>query len=304
MQTSNTSDTLKTNILKPRRRLRLARSRTEKIVFAVVFVIFMLYSLALLYPFAFAFNASLMENGRAYTNNSVSIPWPMHFDNYLKAFKELEIRDNNFVQMLLNSLWYSFGCTFCEILTSACTAYVVCKYKFRLSGLLYGIAVFIQIIPIYGSLPSAFLLYTKLGLVDSPLYVICSMSGFGFAFIILYSFFKGLSWTYAEAAFVDGASHFRVLFTIMLPMAIPAITAMAVMNFIGLWNDYSTPLLFFPNLPTLSSGVWEYEREMQFQANQPVYYAGVLISLVPILALFLGFQNTIMQNLATGGLKG
>ncbi len=276
----------------------------ERIVFIVVGIIFFLYAILLLYPLFFAFIASLKENGRAYINDSASIPWPMYFGNYIKAFGELEVENNNFFQMLFNTIWFAAGCTLCDIFSSSIVAYCVCRYKFKLRNFFYGLSVFIMIIPIYGALPSTYRILSLLGFIDSRLYPLCAINGFGFSFIILYSYYKGVSWSYAEAAFMDGASHYTVFFKIMQPMALPSITAIAIMSFVNMWNDYSGPLLFLPNLPTLASGLVLYEKEMQYQANQPVYFAGALLSVIPVITIFITFQNTIMSNVYAGGLKG
>ena len=87
-------------------------------------------------------------------------------------------------------------------------------------------------------------------------------------------------------------------------MVLPSLTALFVMNFVTVWNDYQGPVIWLPNMPTLASGLYTYEFNMRYTANQPVYFAGVLISIIPVLAIFVIFQNTIMQNVYTGGLKG
>lgn len=276
----------------------------EKIIFAIISVIFLVYALVILYPFFFAIMSSLKENGRAYINDSVSLPWPMYFGNYVKAFKELEVSNNNFFQMVFNTIWYAGGCTVLEILSSSAIAYCVCRYKFKLRNFFYGLSIFIMIIPIYGALPSSYRLFSILGLIDSRFYIVSAINGFGFSFLILYAYYKGVSWNYAEAAFIDGASHYSVFFKIMQPMAMPSVTAIAIMSFVGLWNDYSAPLLFMPNLPTLASGLVLYEKETQYMANQPIYFAGAIISIIPVVTIFIVFQNTIMQNVYAGGLKG
>lgn len=277
---------------------------TEKIVYVTVFIVFTIYAALLLYPFLFSFVASLKENGRAFIENSVSFPFPMHWKNYVRAFEELTVAENSFFKMIFNTFWYAGMSTVLGILCSSATAYVVCKYQFWGKEFLYGLALFIMIIPVYGSLPTTYRLLSALNFLDSYAFVFTATSGFGFNFIVMYSFFKGISWNYAEAAFVDGAGNFRVFFNIMFPMALPAMTAIAVMSFVGTWNNYETPLLFMPNLPTLASGLWLYERRIKYTANQPIYFAGVLISLIPVVALFVGFQNTIMENVYSGGLKG
>lgn len=184
-------------------------------------------------------------------------------------------------------------------------AYVVCKYRFRGREFIYSMVIVIMMIPVYGSLPAQYRLYSRLGMVDSPLILLAYCSGFGMNFLVIYSFFKGISWSYAEAAFIDGAGNSKVFFSIMLPMALPAVSAMGIMGFVGMWNDYLTPILYMSRtFPTLASGIYLYEKKIAYTANQPVYFAGVILSLLPVMAIFLAFQNKIMSNIYAGGLKG
>ena len=90
----------------------------------------------------------------------------------------------------------------------------------------------------------------------------------------------------------------------MVPMMLPSISALAVMNFIGIWNDYSSPLLWLPDMLPLATGLYTFEYNMKFEANQPVFFAGVFLSIIPVLLLFVIFQNTIMASVYSGGLKG
>lgn len=279
-------------------------NRVKTIVFALVFVLFVLYALGLLYPFFYALVIALKKNGRAFMNEPVKVTFPLYFSNFIEAFGSLKLENATFWDMTFNSLWYAAGSTLCLIIASTCVAYVTAKYKFPGRSLIHAVAIFTMMIPIYGALPAQYRLYTKLGMIDSPLYLIATFSGFGMYFIYIYSFFKNLSWSYAEAAFIDGAGNFRAFISIMVPMLLPSITALSVMNFVTVWNDYMNPILFFYNMPTLASGLYEFEQISRYTANQPIYFAGALISLIPVLTIFVIFQNTIMSNVYTGGLKG
>jgi raffinose/stachyose/melibiose transport system permease protein/N-acetylglucosamine transport system permease protein len=283
---------------------RIRKTAASKIVFAVVFALFLLYAAGLLLPFAYGLSISLKENGRAFMRDPVSLPFPPFFSNYAKAFRELEIADRNLLMMTLNSVWYAGGAAFLGILASACVAYVVAKYRFKGRNFIYGAALVVMMIPIYGALPAQYRLYTRLGIVDSPFILIASFYGFGVYFIYIHAFFKSLSWHFAEAAFIDGAGHFRVFLTVMLPQMLPAVSALFVMQFIAVWNDYASAILWLPNRPTLASGLFNYEFNARYAANQPVYFAGVVLSLLPVLAIFVALQNTIMTRVYTGGLKG
>lgn len=282
----------------------IKRSPAESVIFSFVFILFLLYAAAILYPLLFGIQSSLQKDSRTFINDMAGFPTAMRFQNYVEAFVELEVSQNNFLQMLVNSLWFSVGGSMIGVLCSTMAAYTVCKYRFRGKEFFYNLSLFIMIIPIVGSLPAQYKLYSDLGITNSPLLLITYTGGFGYNFIIIYAFFKSVSWTYAEAAFIDGAGHYSVFFRIMLPQALPAMLAIEILAFIGLYNDYQTPILYLDRLPTLASGLYYYERIIQHQANHPVYFAGVIISIIPVLLLFGVFQNTLMENITTGGLKG
>lgn len=283
----------------------LMRSPSERVIFKIIFALFLVYAICLLIPFLYGFTIALKENGRAFMREPVKLTFPLYFDNFIKAFDSIAINEQNtFITMIFNSLWYSVGSTLMSITACTCTAYVVAKYEFRARNFIYNMALIVMMIPIYGALPAQYKLYSKLGLIDSPLLLITHFGGFGTYFIYIHAFFKGLPWSYAEAAKIDGAGNLRVFVSIMVPMLLPSISALAIMNFIGCWNDYSAPLIWLPNMLPLATGLYTFEFNMKYAANQPLYFAGVFISMIPAVLLFVFFQNTIMSNVYSGGLKG
>ena len=161
-----------------------------------------------------------------------------------------------------------------------------------------------MILPVVGSLPASYKLRIDLGIYDTPWQLITATGGFGFNFLILYGFFNNVSWSYAEAALVDGASDDRIFWRIMLPQAAPAILTLTILSFIGGWNDYMGPILYYPSYPTLASGLYLYELIAKRTGNYPIYFAGALISIIPILIIFIAFQDTIVTSVSAGGLKG
>lgn len=278
--------------------------RKTHIVYVIVGIIFFIYSIALLYPIFYGLVVALKENGRAFMQDPIGISFPLHFENFVEAFKALTLGETSFLGMIFNSLWYSAGTTIMSLAASTCTAYVVCKYKFKGRDLIYTAVIVVMMIPIYGALPAAYRLYTQLGMIDSPLILIASFGGFGSSFLYIYAFCKSLSWSYAEAAFVDGASNLQVFTKVMLPMLKAPLAALGVMGFVGSWNDYSNPMLYLPNMPVLASGLYTYEFNMTYTANQPIYFAGAVLAIIPAVILYVIFQNTIMTHVYLGGLKG
>lgn len=274
------------------------------VVFTIAFVFFALYTLSILFPLIWLVVTSVKDL-EGYYSTSFFPEGTWFFTNYIQAFKDLEINKVMPYEMLINSLWYSVGGAILGVAVSACFAYVVSKYRFFGRRVLYAIAIVVMLIPIVGALPSQYKLYSQLNMINSPLILLCFTSGFGLNFLVMKACFDNLSWSYAEAAFVDGATHSRVFFTVMLPQVLPTIAALFIVAFIGTWNDYMGPLVFLPKLPTLSTGLFLYQEKNFDKPNmsKPVFFAGVTLCMLPVLILFLAFQNTIMDISISGGVK-
>lgn len=269
----------------------------------VVFAFFALYAFTLLYAIVWAFGMSLKGQEEYYSNPN-GLPQAWAFSNYAAAFESVKVDGNNMLIMFLNSVWYACGGAVLQVLASAVVAYVVAKYKFPGRSFIYGMALVTMMIPIVGSFPSQYRVYKALGILDTPGLLITKAAGFGFNFIVLYSFFKTLSWTYAEAAFIDGASHLRVFLGVMLPMAVPVMGSLFLVATIGLWNNYMEPVLFLQSYPTLTSGLYIFQLQTTRDVNYPVLFAGLLVSVIPVVLLFIFFQNKIMESMSVGGIKG
>ncbi len=284
---------------------------SQKIVYALAFCTILAYTLYVLFFFLFGILIAIRENMPAFTldrlnKTLLSIPDTATLKNFVAAFDELgKINDiDTFMSITWNSLWRTTISAVLAVGSSAMVCYILVFYKSRFTKLLYSVGIIVAILPLYGSAGSIYRLYDNMGLINNPIILITSISLYGANFFYMYAFFKSLSWQYAEAAFLDGAGHFQVFFRVMLPMAKPSISALFIMQFITGWNDYESTLLYMNAYPNLSYAVYAYEEIGKYSGNIPAYFAGVLISLLPILILFIVFQNTIMEEVHLGGLKG
>lgn len=270
----------------------------------LIFFAFTFYAVSLIYPLVWAFLSSLKESTEYMTNNKMDLPKDWLFSNYLKAFEGLNIDGKDMFDMFFNSIWFTLGGTLAGVGVSCMTAYAVAKYRFPGSKLIYWTAVVSMMIPIVGSLPSQFKIYTALGIIESPLLLLAFLNGFGFNFLVLHSYFESLPRSYMEAAFIDGASHFQCFWRVMLPQAKSPIMALSLVSAINFWNDYNTPLLFLKDYPTLSSGIYMYQVINTRILNMPILFAGILLTAVPVLILYAFFSNKIMNISLEGGIKG
>ncbi|MBO5049028.1 MAG: carbohydrate ABC transporter permease [Oscillospiraceae bacterium] len=291
---------------------RLARKPfSQKIVYTIAWTVLALYTAYVLFFFLFGALLAIRPNMAEFTidrlhKDLLSIPENATLKNFLSAFNELGKINavDTFWTITWNSIWRTTISAVLAVGSCAMVCYILVFYRCRFTRLLYSIGIVVAILPLYGSAGSIYRLYDEMGLINNPLILITSVTLYGANFFYMHAFFKSLSWEYAEAAFIDGASHYQVFFKVMLPMAKPSISALFIMQFISGWNDYESTLLYMQDYPNLSFAVYAYEEVGKYMGNIPAYFAGVLISLVPILILFVLFQNTIMEKVHLGGLKG
>ena len=282
---------------------KIRKRRKVAIPLIIASIIFCLYGISLAVPVVWGFIMSLKEPFDYFTDQ-LAFPKPIHFENYVQAFKELEANGTGVGIMLINSIWHSVGGTIVPVFACATAGYVCAKYKYVICRIWYWISVGTMIIPIFGSMASSLKLSMALGFFDNPLTLITGYSALGSYFVIMYAFSKGVDWGYAESAFIDGAGHARVFFQIMLPQMTSPMIAMALTIFIAKWGDAQGPLIYLPSYPTLASGFYEYQQISGRNANYPVLFAGLLLASVPIIALYIAFQDKLMSLNLGGGLKG
>ena len=284
--------------------------RSVRIGLAVCSIILFLWSFTLIYPFVWAL-INTFKTPMQFVDNSFNLPpdaW--RFDNWEKAFTKLLVplpdgTKAGLLEMIFNSFWYTFIGALLSMLPCVMFSYVVAKYPFKFCKFLYMFSVIIMMIPIYGSMPANVKVFNDWGLTDSPMFLIGSMGCIGGStWLIMTSFMESLPWTYAEAVFIDGGGHWTVFLKIMLPMCMPILTALYVMGCIARWNDYMTPYMYLPSFPTLATGIFRLDSTGYGKANRPVYFASIIISVIPIIAVFILCQDQIMNNVTIGGIKG
>lgn len=234
-----------------------------------------------------------------------------HFDNYALAFKIVAVTiGGNTVYtldtMLINSLLFSTTMAFFGVFTPFITAYCCAKFEFKIKGLIYTTAIIVMMIPIVGSLSSELLIQRQLRLENLIGVCIIKNKYTGMYFLVFYGTFKSLSTTYMEAARVDGAGEYSIFFKIMLPLAKTSILSIFILLFITNWNDYYTPMMFLPYMPTLARGLQQITSAPagQISTHFPVKLGSAMICALPTLALFVIFRKQIMGNITMGGIKG
>lgn len=278
------------------------------------FILLCFYSILILFVIGWALFSSVKDDFD-FMYSPFGWPESWHFDNYLTALNKFSVpvdshggsRDVFLFEMLGNSFLYAFGAATVNTLTCAMVGYASAKYPHKkLSHLIYAIVIFTLIFPAVGTLASEIQVSKALhtyGNYFGILFMKCNFLGMNF--LIFYAAFKTIPWDYAEAAFVDGASHFRVMSRIMMPMIRPISLSAWLLSFIGYWNDYYTPMIYWPSHPTAAYGLYLYQFSSGSDiSSTPMKLAGAIIVFLPVFVLFLVTKKRLIGNLTVGGLKG
>lgn len=282
----------------------IKRGKSESIFMWIMFAFFVIYALSVIVPFLWILMNSFKSNDEFFVDRN-AFPSQWLFKNYGEAFTAINYNDTNLAGMFLNSIILTLENTLAAVIVPLMAAYVVAKYPYKLCKFLYGLALVVQVLPTIGSLPVEYQLVYNLGINDNLFFIwLLAAGAFTFNFLILYAGFRSISWTYAESAMIDGAGHYTVFFKIMLPQAKPFITAIFITTFISQWNNYTTPFLYLDKRPTLALGLYEFQQKQLYATNMPPLFAGIILSIIPICALFCVMQKSIMENTVAGGIKG
>lgn len=214
-------------------------------------------------------------------------------------------------RMYLNSFIYAFGAAVTSTLVPCVAAYLCARYNFKFSKIMRNTVIVVMIIPIIGSMPSEIAMAKRLGMLDTFWGLWVMKANFlGLYFLVFYDIFKAMPMAFTEAAKIDGATNMQILVKIGLPLAKNTISTVFLIRFVEFWNDYQTPMVFMSSFPTVAKGLNDLINgnlaiSETFNPQQtPARMAAVVMTGLPVLVLFLVFQNKLMSNLTMGGVKG
>lgn len=284
----------------------MKKLKKHGVVMWIAFVICLIYAFTLLYPFFYLIINSLKDHW-TYMENPLAIGSNLSFDNYKEVLTNLEEVAGwpglTIQSMFFNSITLSVGITVVSMSLQAMAAYVLAKYDFKGNNAIYLVIIIASMIPTVGALPAVFRLMNGAHLSNTYIGMLMLQGGaFGGCFLYLHAYFKSIPWSYAESAMIDGASHFTIFTKIMLPLASKAIMTYTILCFLGFWNDYWYPSLFYEQHPTIAVGLTHISASVQ-RSNTPMLFASMIISIIPVLIFFALFQKQLLGSLTAGGLK-
>ncbi|MEU8945061.1 carbohydrate ABC transporter permease [Streptomyces sp. NPDC048489] len=237
-----------------------------------------------------------------------ALSWPSHwdFDVFRRAWNK---GIGDYFANTLIVLVFSVPLT---MLLGSMAAYVLARYEFPGNRLVYYFFVGGAMFPVFLALVPLFFMVKRLDMLNTYqglilVYVAYSMP---FTVFFMHSFFRTLPTAVFEAAVLDGASHSRAFFQVMLPMAKPGLLSVGIFNVLGQWNQYILPSVLMqpqtsadPERYVLTQGLIQLQQQQGYATDLPVLFAGVTIAMVPMLIVYLSFQRQVQAGLTSATLK-
>ena len=238
-----------------------------------------------------------------YQNTNVMTPpesW-LNFENFTQAFTRA-----NMGRAFINSTIILVSVLVVSVLVGTSLAYVLNRFKFPGNGLIRNLFFFVILLPGIAMQIEVYEIMYKLGFINSLMGYIIMMCGTDVIAIYIYiQFFENISVSLDESAIIDGASYFKIYYKILLPLLRPAIVTACILKGVGTYNEYYCANLYLQNkktLPTVATSLYTFVGPLGSKYN--LICAGVIISLLPALIVFILFQKQIYSGMTAGSVKG
>lgn len=214
----------------------------------------------------------------------------------------------NIIGLYIHSLMYAFICAGTWVIVTSVVSYLVARFNFKFSKILYNFVLITMCIPIVGALASELRMLQNLGIYDSWISMaVLKFNFLGVYFLTFVAMFKAIPKEYTEAAKIDGASNLYIMLKVIFPQALNMTVTVFLLNFITYWNDYKTAMLYLPSYPVATYGVYYFmNTPMNSGATSqvPVQVAGAILMTLPILIVFIVFNKRLRGGVYVGGIKG
>ena len=299
----------------------VSETRKGRFFFNIVIYLFLIiWGVVTLYPLLWMFMTSFKTESD-FVLHPLALPEQIVFENWVVAWQGASVVsasestenvdpsaarinfESTIPAFMLNSSIVTFPSLLILAVVTSLAAYSIAHYRFPLRKLFFAFFVAVLAVPVNSVLVSVFLFYASLGLLNSYVGVICIYIAFNisFAVIILTAYFKGFPTELTDAAVIDGCSDLGVFSRIVAPLSKGAISSVAIVNFILIWNELLFANVLIPKLPTLPVGAMRFRQ--QWGTTWTPMLAGLCIALLPTLIFYLIFHRNLIKGITAGAIK-
>lgn len=260
----------------------------------------LIFSITAIYPPLWMIYNSL-KTGAEFAQNIFALPSSINLENYRLIFDSPRI-----YTALFNSLFNSVLSTFGIVVLSFVIAYFLARYRFPGRNLLYAFFLFGLLVPIHGLLVPLFIQFKTIGWLNSRFTLLPPYIAFGLptAIFLIESYIRSIPTEIEESAFIDGANLLDLLTRVIFPICRPIIATVAILSFLGAWNEFPFALVLLRDESLKPIPMWLHS----FQGERTVNYTGLMAALtvasIPVIAVYMIFREKIMQGFIAGALKG
>lgn len=266
---------------------------------SVLYALLITGALFMLVPFLWMLSTSLKVDQYVLTMPPQWIPRPLTVRSYIRLTELFPIG-----RMFFNSLFVAVVTTLGQLLTSAMAAYAFARMRFRGSNVLFLLYLATLMIPFQVTITPLFILMRYLGWINTYQGLILPGVFSAFGTFLLRQFFLSIPRELEEAAFIDGATHWTVFWRIILPLARPALATLAVFSFMSSWNAFLWPLFVVRDLEIMTLPVGLATLHGRWLTEWNLVMAGTVITVVPMLIVYLLAQRHFVRGVALSGIKG
>ena len=274
-------------------------SKQTKTNTVLLYALLVFCAFIMLIPFAWMLSASLKLDKDVFGFPIKWIPEDIRWQNYQEIWTTIPL-----LQFIKNTAKLTIIVTFLQLLTSSFAAYAFAKLHFKGRNLLFLGYIATIAMPWHVYMVPQFIMMRYFNLNNTHLSIIFLQAFSAFGVFLMKQFYEGVPDELCEAARIDGMSEYRIWAQIMLPLSKPALSTLTIFTFVNTWNDFLGPLLYLTKmeLKTVQIGLRMFIS--QYSSEYGLIMAASVVSLIPVIIVFLALQKFFVQGVASTGLKG
>lgn len=280
----------------------MATKKNINISNLLIVVVLSLGAIIMVGPLLWMISTSLKDKAGVFQLPPQWIPNPIRFDAYQRLLKT-----DTLFSGIKNTVIVSLSVTIIGTITSSMAAFSFAKLRMPFKNTIFMILLTALMIPYPAVMIPQFMMFSKIGWVDTLLpLIIPGMFGNITMIFFLKQYLSNLPDSIVEAAKIDGAGYLQIFFQLIFPLIRPAVAAQFILWFMGAWNDYLAPLIYLnsPEKQTLQVVIANFNAAYAIQTDYPLIMAASVVSLIPVLTVFIIFQKQIIESIALSGTKG
>ncbi len=265
----------------------------------ILYVVLIALALVMLVPFVWMLSASFKLDKDVFIFPIEWIPKNPRWRNYVDIWSKIPL-----MKFVVNTVKLTLIVTFLQLLTSSFAAYAFAKLDFKGKDTLFLAYIATIAVPWQVYMVPQFMMMRSMGLADTHLAIICLQAFSAFGVFMMKQFYEGIPSELCEAARIDGMNEYQIWYQIMLPLSKPSLSTLTIFTFVNTWNDFLGPLIYLTteSKKTLQLGLRMFIS--QFGSEYGLIMAASVLSLIPVLIVFLSLQKYFVEGVAASGVKG